>query len=53
MEFFFLDLNKLNSNKINKMSFASLIANISEKYPKPEAFNDKNVSYGTAGFRTK
>lgn len=34
------------------MSFATLIANISDKYPKPERFHDKKVSYGTAGFRT-
>lgn len=35
------------------MAFASLIDNISDKYPKPEIFYDKKVSYGTAGFRTK
>lgn len=34
-------------------SFANLIANITEKYAKPERFFDKKVSYGTAGFRTK
>jgi len=35
------------------MAFAQLIANIGEKYAKPESFYDKKVSYGTAGFRTK
>jgi len=35
------------------MSFTDLVANISEKYPKPERFFDKKVAYGTAGFRTK
>lgn len=34
------------------MSFAALIDNISDKYPKPQSFYDKKVSYGTAGFRT-
>lgn len=35
------------------MSFANLIENLNEKYPKPERFYEKKVSYGTAGFRTK
>lgn len=35
------------------MSFLDLVNNLSETFPKPERFLNKNVAYGTAGFRMK